>query len=186
MRKLRIKLRNLIFRVKGLLYKLYLLSCGCKVGKGLKCKKIPIIRSVPYKNITIGDNVNIGYRITLDINKNGKLIIGNNVNLTQDIVISALTKVEIGNDVLIAEYVSIRDGDHKFDKEEKINRQQLSSKPIKIGADVWIGAGSRILKGAVLEKGSIIGSNSVVLEKTKTIEYGIYVGSPIKLKGERS
>ena len=60
-----------------------------------------------------------GYGVSLDIRNGGQLIIGNNVNLTQDIVISALDKVEIGDDTLIAEFVSIRDADHQFKKKLK-------------------------------------------------------------------
>lgn len=178
--KIRIKIRNLSFKAKGMLYKIYLLSCGCKVGKGLKCKNFPIMRTLPHKNIILGNNVNIGYRVTLDISHSGKLIIGNRVNLTQDIIISALEKVEIGDDALIAENVSIRDGDHKFEIDRKINQQDFSKKAIKIGSDVWIGAGSRILKGSKIEEGCVVAANSIILEKTNTEAFNIYVGSPAK------
>lgn len=174
------------FKIKGFFYKLYLVSCGCKVGKGLKCKRFPIMRTVPNRNIIIGDNVNFGYRLTFDIKHSGRLVIGNSVNLTQDILISSVDKVEIGHDTLIAEYVSIRDGDHKFGIEKKINHQDLSKSSIKIESDVWIGAGSRILKGSELKKGCIIAANSIVLEKTKTQEFNIYAGCPIQQIGKRS
>lgn len=183
--KTRIRLRNLRFRIKGELFKLYLLSCGCKVGRGIKCKTFPIMRTIPKKNITVGNKVNFGYRVSLDIRDGGQLIIGNNVNLTQDIVISALDKVDIGDDVLIAEYVSIRDGDHKYERRKKINQQSLVKSPIVIASDVWIGAGSKILKGANLKKGCIVAANSIILEKTITAEYNIYAGSPAKKIGER-
>lgn len=183
--KTRTRLRKLGFRIKGELFRLYLLSCGCKVGKGVKCKTFPVMRTIPKKNITVGNNVNFGYRVSLDIRDKGQLIIGNNVNLTQDIVISALDRVEIGDDVLIAEYVSIRDANHLFKKKSKINDQAMSISPIKIYDDVWIGAGSKILKGANIMKGCVIAANSIVLEKTETEEYNIYAGSPVKYIGKR-
>ncbi|WP_422107351.1 acyltransferase [Winogradskyella sp.] len=180
-----IKFRKFTWLLKGMLLRLYLNILGCKVGNNLKCKKWPLFRTIPKKNIFIGNNVNIGYRITLDISHSGKLILGNSVNLTQDIIISSAEMVTIGNDCLIAEHVSIRDGDHKFSKNLKINQQELSKKAIKIGTDVWIGAGSRVLKGAIIETGCIIAANSIVLEKTKTEEFNIYAGSPIKHIGIR-
>ncbi|MBO6881102.1 acyltransferase [Winogradskyella sp.] len=143
------------------------------------------MRTIPKKNITVGDNVNFGYRISLDIRDGGQLIIGNNVNLTQDIVISSLDRVEIGDDTLIAEYVSIRDADHQFQKKLKINDQAMSISPIKIYDDVWIGAGSKILKGANVKRGCVIAANSIILEKTKTEEFNIYAGSPARYIGRR-
>lgn len=178
--KIEQKIKNISFLLKGKLLKFYLILHGCKVGKNLKCKRFPIFRSIPKKNIFIGDNVNVGYRITFDVKHKGKLIIGNNTNLTQDIVISALEKVEFGNDVLIAENVSIRDGDHLFELGKNINQQKLSKESINIGNDVWIGAGTRILKGSKIENGCIIGANSVVISKTITVANNIYVGCPIK------
>jgi acetyltransferase-like isoleucine patch superfamily enzyme len=172
-------MRNIHFRIKGKLFKLYLILLGCKIGKNLKCKQFPIFRSIPYKNIEIGDNVNFGYRITLDIQTSGKLKLGNRVNLTQDIVISSIESVEIGHNTLIAENVSIRDGDHQFKLGSNINIQPLTSSKINIGNDVWIAAGTRVLKGATLPDGCIIGANSLVIKKSKLEQNKIYAGTPV-------
>jgi acetyltransferase-like isoleucine patch superfamily enzyme len=174
-----VALRNYHYKFKGLFVKMYLLSFGCKVGTNLKCKKIPIFKSFPSLNFEIGDNVNLGYRITFDVQKSGFLKIGNRVNLTQDIIISAINSVIIGDDCLIAEFVSIRDGDHIFEKGKTINSQGLNSDKIKIGNDVWIAAGTRVLKGANLPDGCIIGANSLVLKKTVLESNNIYAGAPV-------
>lgn len=183
--KLKTRLRNIKFRTKGFFLKIYLLSHGCKIGINLKCKQWPILRSYPNNNIYLGNNVNIGYRITLDVKNQGKLIIGNNVNLTQDIIISAASNVTIGHDTLIGEFVSIRDADHGTKLDENINSQELVSLPIKIKDDVWIASGVRVLKGAIIEKSCVIAANSVVLSKSKTIGNKIYGGLPVKIIGER-
>lgn len=172
--------RNSIFRFKGLILKIYLLLNGCKVGNGIKCKQFPRFRSIPNKNFHIGNNVNFGYNITFDVKKNGKLILGNNVNLTQDIIISSMKKVLIDDDSLIAEYVSIRDADHTFKSGLNINSQELESHEIHIGKDVWIAAGVRVLKGATIQDGCIIASNAVVTKNTQTEKNSIYAGLPIK------
>lgn len=172
--------RNFKFRSKGFLLKIYLLLHGCKVGNGIKCKQFPRFRTIPQKNFFVGNDVNFGYNLTFDIKKTGKLILGNNVNLTQDIVISSMQKVLIDDDSLIAEHVSIRDGDHLCEAGKNINSQSLISHEIKIGKDVWIAAGVRVLKGSVIQDGCIIACNAVVTHKTTTEKNGIYAGLPIK------
>jgi len=173
-------IKNFKFRGQGFLLKIYLLLHGCKVGNGIKCKQFPRFRTIPHKNIFVGNNVNFGYNLTFDIEQCGKLILGNNVNLTQDIVISAMRKVLIGDNTLIAENVSIRDGNHSFKIDLNINKQPLTVEEIIIGKDVWIAAGVRVLKGSIINDGCVIACNAVVTQKTATEKNGIYAGLPIK------
>lgn len=178
--KMEVYLKNLFFRSQGFLLKVYLLLHGCTVGNGIKCKQFPRFRTIPYNNIFVGNNVNFGYNLTFDIKQSGKLIIGNNVNLTQDIVISAMQKVFIDDNALIAENVSIRDGDHSYKIDVNINSQSLIVAEIIIGKDVWIAAGVRVLKGSIINDGCVIACNAVVTQKTPTEKNGIYAGLPIK------
>ena len=178
--KIEVVLRNKYYFFKGFLLSIFLLIHKCKVGKKLKCKEFPNFRSIPYNNIEIGDNVTLGKRIVLDINIGGKLIIGNNTNLTQAVLISSSTYVQIGANVLIAENVSIRDADHGTKIFTLINKQPLVSKSIIIGNDVWLGASSIILKGAKIPYGAIIGANSLVIEKSNIERNSINVGQPAR------
>ncbi len=170
---------NRISRFRGMVLKGYLSLHGCKVGSGLKCKKWPLFRCVPKGNFIIGNNVSIGYGITFDI-FGGKLTLGDKVNLTQNIIISAEQEVTIGEHTLIAENVSIRDSDHKTARDELISVQSMSTQAVNIGADVWIAAGCRVLRGAQLPDGCIIGANSVVLGSANIKPYEIFAGSPAK------
>ncbi|WP_172683722.1 acyltransferase [Desulfosarcina cetonica] len=172
---------NLVFKIKGKLLATYLLLHGCKVGGGLKCKQFPIFRYPPHKNMELGKNVNVGFRITFDPTPKGKIILGDNVNLTQDIVISSHYRVKIGNYTQIAEFVSIRDSDHNIQKSELIVLQGHNGIEIEIGEDVWIGAGTRVLKGSKIPEGVVIGCNSLVTAKSILKPHGIYVGSPVRL-----
>jgi acetyltransferase-like isoleucine patch superfamily enzyme len=175
-------LRRRKWKFKGFLFKLFLTSfCGCKVGINLLCKKWPRLREIPFRNITISDNVVFGYNITLDIGKNGNLIIEENVNLTQDIIISSNKKIIIKENTLIAENVSIRDSDHSVSIEEIISKQEMKSYEVIIGKDVWIGAGVRILKGSNIPDKVVIGANSVVTKNNAMENHGIYVGNPLRL-----
>jgi len=159
---------------------------GCKVGSGLKCYSFPKIRAVPKRNITIGNKVTFGFACTLEITNNGTLIIENNVNITQNVLISSATKISIGEFSLIGENVSIRDANHCIKKEEKIQKQPVNSQEIIIGKDVWIGANTIVLKGSVLNDGAVIGANSLVTEKSNIEHFKVYAGSPVKFIKDRT
>ena len=166
--------------------KLYLRMHGCKVGKGLKCKSWPIFRGLPNKNIYIGDHVGIGYNITFEPFGKGIIIIRDYVNLTQNIIISASDKVYIGNHSGVAEYVSIRDNEHKVSKDKPWRLQETFASPVWIGDDVGIGLGCAILRGARIEDGAIIGAHSIITRNTKIVKNGIYFGFPLKMIGKRT
>ena len=178
--------RNFKLRFKGRCLKIYLLLHGCRVGKGLKCVQFPTLSLVPYKNISIGNNVTIGEHILIEVVKGGTLKINDGVNLTRNVVIVVNSSVEIGNNCLIAENVSIRDANHQVQKDKIIHEQDSDIEPIKIGKDVWLGANTVVLKGANIPEGCVIGANSLVLEKSALEPYGIYGGSPLKLLKVRS
>jgi len=87
--------------------------------------------------------------------------------------------------MLIAENVSIRDGEHRTKKNLRIIFQDDLSESIEIGEDVWIGAGCIILKGSTLKEGCVVGANSLVTKNSAIEPFGIYAGSPVQLIGYR-
>jgi acetyltransferase-like isoleucine patch superfamily enzyme len=174
-----------VFKIKGFLLRLFLLAHGCKVGKGLRCHTFPRFRIIPNRNIFIGDRVSIGYNITFEVRENGFLKIGDNVKLTQDVLLSSGLSILINSNTQIGERVSIRDGNHLVKINEIILKQPHIYKPIYIGQDVWIAAGCYILGGSVIPNGVIIGANSTVLEKCNLISNGVYAGNPVSLKKMR-
>lgn len=132
-------------------------------------------------NIVFGENVSLysGVQIWGD----GKITIGDNVSIGKDTIIFAHEPMIIGNDTLIAGQCYIIDSDHGISRSNLIRKQQLESKPIHIGRDVWIGTGSKVLKGSYISDGSVIGAMSLV--KGKTENYSINVGIPIRNIGQR-
>ncbi len=185
MRKILLYYKSFKYRFNGLLVKIFLQLSGCRVGKNLKCLSIPRFRVLPRKNIVIGDNVTIGENIVFEIVAPGELIIGDRVNLTRNIVICANKKIHIGNDVLIAENVSIRDAEHRTEKNSIIWKQQNKTGEIIIGNDVWIGAMSMILLNTEIANGVVLGAYSMVKNRQLTA-YGIYAGNPVKKIKERT
>ncbi len=174
-------LRNMSYRWKGGWFKLYLLLHGCKVGKGLKCMAWPKLRAVPKNNITLGNNVTLGRAITFEIGHEGGLVMGNNVLLADNILLSTITEIKIGDWSAIAENVSIRGSFHKMSKEKPYRLQGNVSAPIVLGEDTGIGAGSVVLMGVNLPKGVFIAANSTVVKGIEIMPYGIYGGVPLKL-----
>jgi acetyltransferase-like isoleucine patch superfamily enzyme len=137
-----------------------------------------------FPDITVGDQVFLGPRVTFDIPPGGRVRIGNRVNLTQDILISASVEISIGDDTLIGEYVSIRDADHGKGLGTPIHAQPLIAAPVSIGRDVWIGRGVAILKGVTIGDGAVVGANAVVTSDVPSL--AIVGGVPARVISTRS
>jgi acetyltransferase-like isoleucine patch superfamily enzyme len=115
------------------------------------------------------------------------LFIGKNVQVNDNVHITAFNNVHIGNNVLIASKVYISDcthgsysdiGDHST-PESRPSERELVFKPVKIEDNVWIGENVSVLPGVLIGKGSIIGANSVV---TKNIPPEVIAaGVPAKI-----
>lgn len=96
-----------------------------------------------------------------------KLIIGNDVVLTDYVQITCANEIRIGNHVLVGQNVFISDNDHgRADATAigvpPIERKLFSKGPVIIGNNVWIGRGAVILAGVTIGDNAIIGANSVV------------------------
>ena len=128
----------------------------------------------------------IGYRVTFDVCKGAMLTIDDHVNLTQDLVISCGSEITIGAYSGIGEYSSIRDGEHGYSAQYRIHQQPTTYSAIVIGSDVQISRGCMISGGSRIENGAIIGANSMVTGRVKTVEFGIYIGQPVKFIGKRT
>lgn len=177
--KIGFKIRNLRSRIRGGIYRLLINLLGGNCETGLRVDSGFKFVYPPHHGIHIGKDVFLGTGVILDVLPSASLWIGNEVKLTRNIIVAAANKIEIGNNVLVAEYVSIRDSDHGICKGILISKQPLISRFVHIGNDVWIGRGVAILKGACLEDGSVIGANSVV--GSTIAKESIAVGVPARI-----
>lgn len=110
-----------------------------------------------------------------------RLIFGDHVRITAGCRITCVSKIELGNDVLIGPDVMIIDHNHGMNPSIKggYSPQPLSIGRVKIDDGVWIGQRVIILPDVTIGKHSIIGAGSVV---TKDVpEYCIAVGNPAKV-----
>lgn len=140
--------------------------------------------------ISVGSNVHFGHRVRLELfdeyagTKFAPILkIGNNVNIGPDAHIGCINKVEIGNGVLFASNVFIMDHFHgNISKEDLLlppSKRPLSSKPVKIGNNVWLGERVCVLPGVELGDNVIVGAGAIV---TKSFPANsIIAGCPAKL-----
>lgn len=176
-----------------------------KVGKNVSFGKNLTLRH-PYK-ISIDDNVVIDDNCMLDAKgidnkgiliqsgsfigrnsilscKNGNIIIEKNVNIGFNSEIFSASNVTVGENTLIAAYVYVVGGDHKYNLADKpISEQGRVSKGITIGKNCWLGAKSVILDGVKIGDNSIIGAGAVVNQDIPP--FSIAVGIPAKVIKDR-
>lgn len=153
------------------------------VGSGLQIRGM--------EHIHIGDRFVAGKGLTLQAwdsyageQFSPKLVIGNDVMLTDYVQISCAHRVEIGNRVLMGQSVYISDNAHGNTTPESLRvpplQRPLSIKgPVIIEDDVWIGRCATILSGVHIGKGAVIGAGAVV---TKDVpDYCVAAGVPAKI-----
>jgi maltose O-acetyltransferase len=113
-----------------------------------------------HRNIYVGDNVSLGSR---------------------PVMLAALSKIVIGNNVMFGSEVAVIGGGHNAGVVGapmagvfvKTGNEDLG---VVIEDDVWIGARAIILRGVTVGRGSIVGAGSVV---TKSVPaYAVIAGNP--------
>lgn len=109
-----------------------------------------------------------------------KISIGRNSSINEFVVINGAGGVEIGDDVLIGHRSSIISDSHGIDDiGMEIYRQPKTSKPIKIGNNVFLGCNVTILPGVTINYGAVIGAGAVVTEDVPG--NAVVVGNPAKI-----
>ncbi|SHF10297.1 Hexapeptide repeat of succinyl-transferase [Marinitoga hydrogenitolerans DSM 16785] len=143
------------FRTFNYIKKLFLKSMGAKIGK----------RVVFYPGVWISPGKN--------------LVIGNDVDIALDVLITTSGGVKIGDRTLIGYRTQIISANHRIPKNRgKIFYSGHERKKVIIGKDVWIGANCIILPGVHIGDGAVIAAGSIV---TKDVpQYTIYGGVPAR------
>ena len=167
---------HLIALFFSLLLTRYYLRKVNKLGKIVIAKKKPAIQNKGYMSIgtvvSIWSNIN---RTRLTTHRGGVLTIGDH-NFINGAIISASTRVSIGNNCKFGPFSMIIDSDFHNVKDHNLEGE---SREIVIEDDVWVGAKATILKGVHIGKGAVIAVGSVV---TKDVPANaIVAGVPAKV-----
>lgn len=153
------------------------LSTTIKSAGKINCKGFLSIAPKCYidalgsEGITIGNGVSIGRETMIvvsgSITQLGKGIkIGNNVGFSSSCYIGGAGGVEIGDDTIFGNFVSVHPENHNFaNPEVPIRLQGVNHKGVKIGKGCWIGAKAIILDGSDIGDDCIVAAGAVVSGK---------------------
>lgn len=140
------------------------------------------IRIIGGKRVTIGNNTSIlnGARIETYGDDGIKVEIGDDVNIEQNVHITAMDKIIIENECSILGGVTITDIEHPYeDIEVAPGKQKMIANPVKIGSQSFIGMGARIFPGVTIGKHCVIGANAVVTHDIP--DYCVAAGVPARV-----
>jgi acetyltransferase-like isoleucine patch superfamily enzyme len=137
------------------------------------------IRTAGRPRLELGEHCRLGAAVFFETGGQGRIRLGRNVRVNAGSVIVSYSSVEIGDDCLIGEYVSIRDADHGSDVGTPMRLQAHRSEAIRIGRDVWIARGVVVLKGVTIGDGAIVAANSVVTRDVPPM--AIVGGAPARI-----
>jgi maltose O-acetyltransferase len=113
-----------------------------------------------------------------------RLVIGNDVGISDGCQLNAGGRIEIGDGVLIGPHVLIWSQNHAYEEKDlPIREQGYKWSKVTIEDDVWIGAGAIILPGVRLSRGTVVAAGAVVTRSTDS--YSIVAGVPAKPVGTR-
>lgn len=134
----------------------------------------------PGRAIVIGDNS----FIAADCVIHGPVTLGAGVSINHHVTLDGGKKgISIGDNTRIAAYTCAYAFNHGVAVNELISAQAVSSKGIRIGADVWIGASCGIVDGVSIEDGAVIGMHSLI---SKSVAKNTKVaGNPQRIIGMR-
>lgn len=158
--------------IRGLLYKPFFgkFSFPSYIGKPIYIKN--------FKKIFIGKQVRIFPNSRIEcIGKDAKIIIHDNVSIGPNLHLTARSTLEISKNCTISSNVLITDDQHTYlEIGIHIMNQKSIIKKTFIGENCFIGAGAVINAGTILGKQCIVGANAVVSGLYP--DYCVIVGAP--------
>ncbi|TVQ99151.1 MAG: hypothetical protein EA399_08780 [Desulfovibrionales bacterium] len=128
--------------------------------------------------IVIGSGSFVGRNSILSC-KNGRIVLGKNVNIGFNCEIYSGSLVTLEDDCMMAAYSYLIGGDHDAeDVQEAVNKQGGTSYGIRMQQGSWVGAGVKVLDGITIGQHAIVGAGAVV---TRDVDaYMIAAGIPAK------
>lgn len=122
--------------------------------------------------VEVNRNTTLGYRGAIRMGngcvmlqareENSSIKIGTNCAFSNNVSIIAVQSVEIGDDCLIGDLVTIMDSDFHGVAPDKRRSGPIKSAPVKLENNVWLGSRALILRGVTIGSNSIVAPGAVV------------------------
>jgi acetyltransferase-like isoleucine patch superfamily enzyme len=113
------------------------------------------------RRVSLGKRAMIYPGVYLETQGEGRIDIGDDVVLSRGVHLVAFQHIVLGDGVMVGEYSSVRDADHRR-SESAMRYSGHISAPIRVERNVWIARGVTVLKGVTLGEGAVVGANAVV------------------------
>ena len=145
----------------------------------------PPIRLKGERRIAIGSDVFVGRGSWLQVDDPAgeglALEIGDGTSIVGGCVISAVSSVRIGKNVLFAKDVYVADHQHAFEDPSRPVLEQGVTRvaPVEIGDGAWLGENVVVGPGVRIGRGAVVGANAVVLADVP--DYAVAVGAPARV-----
>lgn len=176
-------LRRVRYSWWGILVRLAGPLCFREIGPGVKFNGWVRIEK-PGSDIKVGTGSMIGVGCYFLATSNGNITIGDRVIINDFCYLTSDHSIKIGNNVQIAEFVSVRDYDHEFARTDiPISQQGLRGAPISIGEGTWIGRGVMITSGVTIGAHCVVGANAVVTRDLP--DWSVAAGIPARILRSR-
>ncbi len=143
---------------------------GYKRIKGSRMETRVAVEGKGALRIEKGNSV-VFYGAEIHVFDGGVLTFRGDASINQHVQIICMDSITIGDDVMIARDVVIRDNDGGH---EVLAAGYQKTAPVVIGNHVWIGQGATIMKGVTIGDGAVIGACAWVVRdvKPKTLVLG--------------
>jgi acetyltransferase-like isoleucine patch superfamily enzyme len=148
-----------------------------KKGKNARICSKTRMDVMPFNRFILGDNSTIEDFCTVN-NGVGDVLIGDRTRIGLSNVI--IGPVVIGNDVMLAQNIVVSGLNHGYEDIHTVPRKQpVIRKQITIEDEVWIGANSVIVAGVTIGKHAVVAAGSIVLKDVPA--YAVVGGNPAKI-----
>jgi len=165
------------------------LEPGCLLGPNARC-----FNDGPRERIRLGPRVVCRGVLRRELFGDGTLLVGADVYIGDDVIVSCSDLVEVGELTLLGHGVQIFDNDsHPVDAAAReadwrairigVGRDggPIGHAPVQIGRRAWIGLGSLVMKGVTIGDDAVVAAGSVV---TADVPNGVVVaGNPARQLG---
>lgn len=136
------------------------------------------------KNLEYAPGFTTGRNCRFELFGKGRVILGRNCRIGDNVHLVASDSVVIGDECLFASKIFISDTSHGSYGEEgddpsiPPNDRPLVSSPVTIGDNVWLGENVVVLPGVTIGSGCVVGANSTVSRSLPPL--CVAVGSPAR------